>query len=88
MFVLLRIYNKTKIFIGKYMNNILAANILMYHLPEIKDGAYKTATEIAIETLLFEAKSEWEKYYSSEIDLMDYLDISKEKYEYWFLGKR
>ena len=28
----------------------------MLHLPEITDGAYKTATEIAIETLLQEAK--------------------------------
>ena len=38
------------------MNNILAAKVLMSHLPDIKDGAYKTATEIAIETLLQEAK--------------------------------
>ena len=40
------------------MNNILAANILMSHLPEIKDGAYKTATEIAIETLFLGAMNE------------------------------
>ena len=30
------------------MNNILAAQVLRSHLPEITDGAYKTATEIAI----------------------------------------
>ena len=34
------------------MNNILAAKVLMSHLPEITDGAYKTATEIAIEIIL------------------------------------
>lgn len=30
------------------MNNILVAKVLMSHLPEITDGAYKTATEINI----------------------------------------
>ena len=28
------------------MNNILAAQVLQSHLPEIKDGAYKTATKL------------------------------------------
>ena len=39
------------------MNNILAAKVLMSHLPEITDGAYKKATEIAIETIFKDKKS-------------------------------
>ena len=37
------------------MNNILAAKVLISHLPEITDGSYKTAIEIAIETLFMDA---------------------------------
>lgn len=35
------------------MNNILAAQVLRSHLPEITDVAYKRATEIAIENVVF-----------------------------------
>ncbi len=41
------------------MNNILAAQVLCSHLPEITDGAYKTATEIAIESLYMDALNDW-----------------------------
>lgn len=64
------------------MNNVLAAKVLMSHLPEITDGAYKTATEIAIETLLQEAKMD---YYAFKpgIPLQDYLGLSQEEFERW-----
>lgn len=39
--------------VGEKMNNVLAAKVLMSHLPEITDGAYKTATEIAIMIQIF-----------------------------------
>ena len=62
------------------MNNILAAKVLMSHLTEITDGAYKTATKIAIETLLQEAKMD---YYAFKpgIPLRDYLELSQEDIE-------
>ena len=64
------------------MNNILAAKVLMSHLPEITDGAYKTATEIAIETLLQEAKMD---YYAFKpgIPLREYLELTNEQYGRW-----
>lgn len=64
------------------MNNISAAKVLMSHLPEIKDGAYKTATEIAIETLISEAKMD---YYAFKpgIPLRNYLELSQEEFERW-----
>lgn len=64
------------------MNNVLAAKVLMSHLPEITDGAYKTATEIAIETLLQEAKMD---YYAFKpcIPLRNYLELSQEEFERW-----
>ena len=37
------------------MNGVGAAKVLMSHLPEITDGAYKIATEIAIEIILQDA---------------------------------
>ena len=68
------------------MNNILATKVLMSHLPEIADGAYKTATEIAIETLLQEAKMD---YYAFKpgISLREYLELSQEDYERWVIKK-
>ena len=64
------------------MNNILAAKVLISHLPEIADGAYKMATEIAIETLLQEAKID---YYAFKpgIPLREYLELTNEQYERW-----
>ena len=64
------------------MNNVLAAKVLMSHLPEITDGAYKMATEIAIETLLQEAKMD---YYAFKpgIPLRNYLELSQEEFERW-----
>lgn len=81
------------------MNNILVAKVLMSHLPEITDGAYKRATEIAIEVLLKDATSDYYAlidYYTtkpkwplnnSAVSLFSYLGITQEEYEYWVLGK-
>jgi hypothetical protein len=72
------------------MNNILAAKVLLSHLPEITDGAYMRATEIAIEALFEEAEYEWERKYGfdSELTVEEYLGITKKQYEYWLLGIR
>ena len=64
------------------MNNILAAKVLMLHLPEITDGAYKTATEIAIETLFQEAKMDWFAF-KPQIPLRAYLGLTKEEFDRW-----
>lgn len=69
------------------MNNILAAKVLMSHLPEITDGAYKTATEIAIETLFLDAMDDWHKS-DTELSAIEYLGLTKEQYVYWLLGER
>lgn len=68
------------------MNNVLAAKVLMSHLPEITDGAYKTATEIAIEALFLNAMDDWHKS-NSELSARVYLGLTEEQYEYWVLGK-
>lgn len=68
------------------MNNILAAQVLRSHLPEITDGAYKTAMEIAIETLYKDAYEDWKKWYSDELSAMEYLELTEEEYYYWLLG--
>lgn len=66
------------------MNNILAAKVLMSHLPEITDRAYKTATEIAIETLFRDARND---YYldgvSSDMTFQEYLELTDEQCERW-----
>ena len=64
------------------MNNILAAKVLMSHLPEITDDAYKTAIEIAIETLLQEAKMDYYAF-KPRIALREYLELTNEQYERW-----
>lgn len=64
------------------MNNILAAKVLISHLPEITDGAYKTAIEIAIETLLQEAKMDYYAF-KPRIPLREYLELTNEQYERW-----
>lgn len=69
------------------MNNILAANVLMSHLLEIKDGAYKTATEIAIESLFLDAMNDWHKF-DCELSAIEYLGLSEDQYRYWVLGIR
>lgn len=68
------------------MNNILAAKVLISHLPEITDGAYKTATEIAIETLFKDALRDWDSYYKQDISARKYLELSPSDYRYWVLG--
>ena len=68
------------------MNNILAAKVLMSYLPEITDGAYKTATEIAIETLFSDAIEDWHKL-NCELSAREYLGLTEKQYEYWLLGK-
>lgn len=67
------------------MNGIDAAKVLMSHLPEITDGAYKIATEIAIEIILQDAVCEWKKIYSGCTDLtvLEYLGLTQEEYERW-----
>ena len=56
----------------------------MSHLPEIKKGSYKTATEIAIEVLFKDARND---YYldgiSSDITFQEYLELTDEQYERW-----
>lgn len=68
------------------MNNILAAKVLMSHLPEITDGAYKTATEIAIETLFLDAMDDWHNS-DCELSAKEYLGLTEEQYKYWLLGR-
>lgn len=72
------------------MNNILAAQVLMSHLPEIKDGAYKTATEIAIETLFKDADNDYNKFscYYEDMSRLEYLGLTQEEYDRWINGKR
>ena len=67
------------------MNGVGAAKVLMSHLPEITDGAYKIATGIAIEIILQDAVYEWEKIYSVHTDLtvLEYLGLTQEEYERW-----
>ena len=69
------------------MNNILAAKVLMSHLPEITDGAYKTATEIAIETLFTDTLFDWE-HMETELTKLEYLGITQKEYDYWLKGIR
>ena len=69
------------------MNNILAAKVLISHLPEITDGAYKTATEIAIETLFTDALFDW-KHMNTELTKLEYLGITQNEYDYWLKGIR
>ena len=72
------------------MNNILAAQVLRSHLPNITDRAYKTATEIAIEALYQDALEDWRKLSNRNIGLLarEYLELTKEEYEYWIMGTR
>lgn len=69
------------------MNNILAAKVLMSHLPEITDGAYKTATEIAIEQLLMDAMFDW-RTSKTDLSAIEYLGITDKQYDYWIMGNR
>lgn len=69
------------------MNNVLAAQVLRSHLPEITDGAYKTATEIAIESLYFDALDDWKNAHSG-LTALEYLELTLEEYNYWLLGQR
>lgn len=70
------------------MNNILAAQVLRLHLPEITDGAYKTTTEIAIETLYKDAMKDYLVFYhdESELTLEEYLELTEDEYYYWLFG--
>lgn len=70
------------------MNNILAAQVLRSHLSEITDGAYKTAMEIAIETLYLDAINDWHKGAGDGLSAREYLELTEEEYCYWLLGKR
>lgn len=71
------------------MNNILAAKVLMSYHSKITDGAYRTATEIAIEALFDDAISDWEKHYRGKgVTVLDYLGLSQSQYAYWVLRMR
>ena len=70
------------------MNNILAAQVLRSHLPEITDGAYKTAIEVAIETLYMNAIRDWEEFYYNEMPARTYLGLTRGEFDYWILGVR
>ena len=56
-------------------------------MPEIKDGAYKTATEIAIESLYADATKDWNKL-DCQLSAREYLGLTEEQYKYWVLGNR
>lgn len=64
------------------MNNVLAAKVLMSHLPEITDGAYKTATEIAIEALFNDVLYDW-AFSNSNLSVEEYMGLSKEEFARW-----
>lgn len=73
------------------MNNIQAAKVLMLYLPEIKDDVYKRATEIAIESILFEALEEWKNLYHADCinkSVLECLELTEEEYKYWLMGIR
>ena len=73
------------------MNSIKAAKVLMSHLPEIEDYVYKIATEIAIESILFEALEEWKKLYHVDCvnkSVLEFLELTEEEYKYWLMGIR
>ena len=69
------------------MNNTLAAKILISHLPEITDGAYKMATEIAIETLFKDGIRDWNRFYKNELSAREYLELTKDDYCNWILKR-
>ena len=54
----------------------------MLHLLEITDGAYRTATEIAIETLFREALNDWHNS-DCKLSAREYLGLTEEQYERW-----
>lgn len=68
------------------MNDVLAAKVLMSHLPEIADGAYKTAIEIAIETLFQDALHWYNELYKNKMKPWEYLGLIPEEYDYWVYG--
>lgn len=67
------------------MNGVDAAKVLMSHLPEITDGAYKTATEIAIETLFKDAKVDYRLInpFYINLRLQDYLGLTDNELKRW-----
>lgn len=69
------------------MNNILAAQVLRSHLPEITDGAYKRATEIAIQGLYLDAWRDWQSI-ETGLTVLEYLELTNEEYNYWLKGYR
>lgn len=70
------------------MTNVTAMHVLLSLLPDIKEGHYRTATEIAIEALIDDAKIEWERHYSDKVFLSEYLGLSEDQYNYWVNGER
>lgn len=64
------------------MNNVLAAHVLLSHLPKITDGAYKTATEIAIETLCKDGINDWKKMGEEDtgVSAKEYLMLTDEQW--------
>ena len=68
------------------MGSIQAAKVLMSYLPEITDGAYRTATEMAIENLLQDALRWYGKFHEEGLTPAEYLGLTPEEYDYWVFG--
>lgn len=68
------------------MGGVQAAKVLMSHLHEITDGAYRTATEIAIENLLQDALRWYGKFHEEDLTPAEYLGLTPEQYDYWVFG--
>ena len=72
------------------MDNILAVKVLIGHYDEITDGAYKTATEIAIERLIKDILDEYEfrnfiKVYN--LSFKEFIDLDDETYKKWIIDR-
>ena len=72
---------------GDIVNNISAAHVLMSQLPEIPDGLYKTALEIAIEVLFQDAICDWH-ISTTELSLKEYLGLTDKQYKQWVINRR
>lgn len=71
------------------MSGILAAKVLISHLPEITDGAHRIATKLAIESLFQDAIN---YYYTNlketDISPQNFLGLTNEQYDYWVFGNK
>lgn len=73
------------------MDNKLAVKVLISHYDEITDGAYKTATEIAIERLIKDILDEYEfrnfiKVYS--LSFKEFIGLDDATYKTWIIDRK